>query len=100
MKDAKKNNKLAQAIEFCSDCDGYNYELMGCCSGHACGCAGQPVDAKPCGKCNSDGKKEPSLQAQKDWPWFFLTREEFYALSSAESAASELELLINPQPQP
>ena len=72
-----KNTKLADAIELCSTCGGYSYELIGCCSGHSCGCQGQPVEAKPCGKCNSDGKKEPSLQAQEDWPWFFLTREEW-----------------------
>ena len=61
----------------CDVCDGYFYELIGCCSGHECGCIGKPVDSKPCHKCNSDGKKEPSLQARKDWPWFFLTRVEW-----------------------
>jgi hypothetical protein len=62
----------------CDQCGGYNYELIGCCSGHKCWCVGQPVDAKPCEKCNADGKKEPSLQAQKDWPFFFLTEAEWH----------------------
>ena len=51
----------------CDLCFGYNYELIGCCDGRSCGCQGLPVDAKPCHKCNPDGKKEPS----EDWPWFF-----------------------------
>lgn len=67
-----------EKMEVCCDkCGGYHYELIGCCSGHECGCQGQPVDSKPCDKCNADGKKEPSLQAQRDWPWFFLTEEEW-----------------------
>ena len=70
MKEEKKSDE-------CDKCYGYNYELLGCCSGHECGCMGQPVDAKPCPKCNADGEKKPSLEAQKAWTWFFLTKEEW-----------------------
>lgn len=76
MSEAKKDESDLSAL-LCTTCGGYNYELLSCCSGHECGCMGQPVDSRPCSKCNSDGKREPSLQAQKDWPWFFLTEQEW-----------------------
>ena len=60
----------------CDKCGGYNYVLIGCCSGHECGCRGQPVDSEPCPSCNSDGVVEPSDEAKNDWPWFFCTEEE------------------------
>jgi len=62
---------------YCTTCNGYNYELLGCCSGRECGCMGQPIDVKPCSKCNPDGSKEPTEEAKKDYPWFFLTPKEF-----------------------
>ena len=57
--------------EECDECNGYNYKLLGCCSGFECGCQGKPVDAIPCPKCNHHGEREPSEQAKIDWPWFF-----------------------------
>lgn len=76
MSEAKKDESDLSVL-LCAKCGGYNYELLGCCGGRECGCMGQPVDSKPCSKCNIDGNKEPSLQAQKDWPWFFLTEQEW-----------------------
>ena len=70
--------------ELCSQCNGYNYELIGCCSGYECGCMGQPVDSEPCSKCNQDGEKDPSLQARRDWPWFFLTEAELMKMMKGE----------------
>ena len=61
----------------CAVCHGYNYELIGCCSGHQCACDGWPIVSKPCGECNNDSKKKPSSQAKKDWPHIFLNREEW-----------------------
>ena len=55
----------------CPACNGYRYELLGCCSGAECGCHGKPVDSRPCQECNSDGQVEPSAEAKTDWPWFF-----------------------------
>lgn len=34
-------------------------EFISCCSGHECGCMGQPVQAKFCTECNAD-KREPT----------------------------------------
>jgi hypothetical protein len=53
---------------------------------------GQPVDAKPCSKCNPDGKKEPSSQAKRDYPWFFLTEEEWGRHLAEEKARQALDL--------
>ena len=61
----------------CKACYGYNFNLIGCCSGRECGCMGQPVDSEPCPVCNKDGSKEPADQAKQDWPWFFLNEDEF-----------------------
>lgn len=79
MTDIEIADQVFEAMEGpeCDTCQGYNYELLGCCGGHECGCRGQPVDAKACPQCNPDGKREPSLEAKKDWPHFFLTQEEW-----------------------
>ena len=77
----------------CDVCGGYNYELLGCCSGHECGCMGQPVDTRPCPKCNADGKKKASLEAQKDWPWFFLTEEEWNKYLEEKKNNEAIEML-------
>lgn len=34
-------------------------EFLTCCSGHECGCMGQPVAAKYCPECNAE-KREPT----------------------------------------
>jgi len=39
----------------CNKCDGDNYILLGCCSGHECGCMGQPVQMTNCKLCNPKG---------------------------------------------
>lgn len=70
--------------EFCNTCGGYNFELIGCCSGRECGCMGQPVDSQPCQECNRNCNKEPSEQAKQDYPWFFMNEEEFEKYQSNE----------------
>ena len=64
-------------MDYCKKCGGYNYTLIGCCSGRECGCMGQPVDSIGCEACNPDATKEPSDQAKKDYPWFFMNSEEW-----------------------
>ena len=61
----------------CNTCSGYNFVLLGCCSGRECGCMGQPVESEPCKDCNKDGAKDPTQQAKQDYPWFFMNAKEF-----------------------
>jgi len=81
--------------EYCNKCGGYNYYLLGCCSGRECGCMGKPVDAKPCSECNQDGEKEPSDEAKENYPWFFLNEVEFAEYE--KSKAKRLAALNQPQ---
>ncbi len=34
--------------KWCEGCGGTGIETKRCCSGHDCGCQGQPVDFEPC----------------------------------------------------
>lgn len=47
----------------CDQCNDDRFFLIGCCSGHDCGCYGMPIDAEPCGQCNKDGSKPASGDA-------------------------------------
>ncbi len=40
---------------YCEKCRGDRYIMYGCCSGHMCGCMGQPYAYHPCEECNFDG---------------------------------------------
>ena len=73
----------------CNECSDMGYILIGCCSGHMCGCRGLPVDCEHCLSCNPDGDKEPSDQAKKDWPWFFASEEEQALLKQLEGGSNE-----------
>lgn len=75
--------------ETCKTCGGYNFVLLGCCSGRECGCRGLPVDAGQCLDCNSNGAKEPSEQAKEDYPWFFMDEKEFAEYEKTKAASDE-----------
>lgn len=47
-------------------------EFLTCCSGHECGCMGQPVAAKYCPECNVEKREptdEPALELLKGVEW-------------------------------
>jgi hypothetical protein len=41
----------------CKKCQDEHYMLVGCCSGHECGCMGQPVSMSNCVQCNKNEDK-------------------------------------------
>ena len=41
----------------CKKCDDQNYVVLSCCSGHECGCMGQPVQITNCVDCNPEADK-------------------------------------------
>ena len=47
----------------CNKCGGIGSVPLYCCSGHDCGCHGQPVDYEPC----DCGIGEPSAAKIKEW---------------------------------
>ncbi len=55
--------------EYCGYCGNDRYIVHGCCSGHECGCMGQPTIITNCVKCNPHGDLEPS-KAISDQPYF------------------------------